>query len=342
MLKLTESGAHPVDTTTISNEDRLEENLRKWIVDEPAKVLGEDLRIIGREVTVNESGDAVDLLAINSYINIIVIELKKRIIERSVDFQALKYAAYTSEWGRSKLESQFENYKKQAKSEYDDSLSFGGFLDRFANEDYNINEDQRLIVVGESTGGRFKQVLEWLEQKGIDITLIEIQLYRDDNDLYLTTDRIVASDPRDASTGQTADQAWKRNGRKWHLDKANGETGELLKRVVTELDDLEKLNGPYWGQRNYISFGVGTDTRRNRVVIKTQVTLFHIRVNYVPVDSVDERSLATDIGVSSEHVELTQDNNGSSQVSITCHGGMDIDEQAVAARVSQLIEQEQH
>jgi hypothetical protein len=338
VLRITDEEAYSVNTTNISNEGKLEENLRKWILDEPAEILGEDLRIIGREVTLNESGDAVDLLAIDSDGNIVVIELKKGTIGRSVDFQALKYAAYTSGWGQSELEEQFEEYKQRPGSEYDNALSFGGLLDKFANKDYDINKDQRLIIVGEATGDRFKQVSEWLEQKGIDITVIEVQLYEDDKNIYLTTDRIVASNSRDTSYDQTASQAWKRDGQKWHLNKMNKETGEMLNEIVSKLDNIKKLNGPHWGQRHYISFGIGTDTRRNRVVLKTQATLFHIRINSVSVDVVDKESLAANIGVSTENVEIAQNSNRSGDISVTCYEEADVNEQAIADVVEKVVE----
>lgn len=63
--------------TSLSERDYLEEDLREWILSDSLPILGEDLLIIGREVSVKNIGDAIDLIGIDRDGNLVVIELKK-------------------------------------------------------------------------------------------------------------------------------------------------------------------------------------------------------------------------------------------------------------------------
>ena len=64
-------------STSLTEQEYKEEDLREWILDSPHSILGEDILIIGREVEVQDIGDGIDLLGIDRDGNVVVIELKK-------------------------------------------------------------------------------------------------------------------------------------------------------------------------------------------------------------------------------------------------------------------------
>ena len=93
MLRVdSEEKTKPLETTSLSERDYVEEDLREWIFSDSLQILGEDLLIIGREVLVKNIGDAIDLIGIDRDGNLVVIELKKGSLSGNVDFQSLKYA----------------------------------------------------------------------------------------------------------------------------------------------------------------------------------------------------------------------------------------------------------
>ncbi|RQG90392.1 endonuclease NucS domain-containing protein [Natrarchaeobius chitinivorans] len=87
-----------LESVSMSDRDFREDDLREWIISDPKSILGEEFLIIGREVAVQRIGDAIDLLGIDRDGNVVVIELKRGSLQGTVDFQGLKYAAYSSHW----------------------------------------------------------------------------------------------------------------------------------------------------------------------------------------------------------------------------------------------------
>lgn len=127
--------------TSISDQDFREDDLREWILDDPQPILGEDVLIIGREVSVKDIRDAIDLLAVDRDGNVTIIVLKQGRISGGVDFQALKYAAYTSYWSYNQLRDQFDKFKSTSWGQdiYDEETTFTEVLDEFCNDDYTLN-----------------------------------------------------------------------------------------------------------------------------------------------------------------------------------------------------------
>lgn len=327
--------------TSIGEQEFLENDLREWILDEPQSILGENVLIIGREVTVKDIRDAIDLLAIDRDGNTVIIELKQGRITGNVDFQALKYAAYTSHWNYEQLRDQFESFKSTSWGEaiYDEETTFTEALDEFCNDDYELNQDQRLLLVGESLAERLELVTRWLSDRDIDITVVEIQLFEDDGRIYLDAEQTVPVPNQSASevSPVTAEEPWKSDGRSWHLNEvSNEETAELLEEVVATLEEIELLDGPHWGQKQYVSF---KQDRKNRVIARTQKTLFNVEIYDVPAAEIDVAELAAALGVPEDDIRTEADDlrGGRPGVRITCRGGTAIDVQNLATESHRLL-----
>lgn len=328
--------------TSISEQDYIEDNLREWIINDSAAILGEDILLIGREVTVKNIGDGIDLLGIDPDGKVVIIELKQGKLRGSVDFQALKYAAYTSHWTFEQLEDQFESFKDSnwGAGLFDEETTFNEALEEFCNEDYTLNEDQRIVLVGESVGDRLEIVSHWLGEKEVDFTVIEVQLLEDEEQVYLDAQQTI---PIQSSVGKdikpdTTDQPWKSNSRDWHLKTVtNDETARLLEEVVAALSDIDSIDGPYWGQQQYVSFKQG---RRNRVLAYTQKTLFHLELYDVDGGAIDEGELAKILGISAEHVTTESENirDGRPGIGIACRPGQNLNVDKLREEFESLLE----
>lgn len=75
-----------LETVSLKQEGFREDDLREWIINSPESILGEDFRLIGREVSVKQIGDGIDLLAIDRDANVVAIELKRGALKPKVDF----------------------------------------------------------------------------------------------------------------------------------------------------------------------------------------------------------------------------------------------------------------
>ncbi len=80
-----------INRETLSDEQRLED----WVVKDPS-ILGIDVLLVGRQVTTANRG-RIDLLAIDSEANLVVLELKRDKTPREIVAQALDYASWVND-----------------------------------------------------------------------------------------------------------------------------------------------------------------------------------------------------------------------------------------------------
>jgi hypothetical protein len=293
-------------------------------------------------VSVKHIGDAIDLLAIDRDGNVVVIELKRGALKGEVDFQGLKYAAYSSHWDYSRLKDQFEKFKTTTWGQYvyDEDPTFTEELDAFCNEDYTLNQDQRIVFVGGSVRERLDMVLRWLSDRSIDITVIEFQLLADGDRLYLDAEQTVPTPEHTVTdvSPDTSEDPWKEDGERWHLEERSADdTAERLKEVTAALQDLEFLEGPGWGQKHYVSF---TQGRKRRIAIRTKRTLFHIDLYDVDVEALDPEEFANAVGLESETISVENDlrSSGRSGVRITCRPDDALDIEALVVEARRILE----
>jgi hypothetical protein len=329
-----------LESVSMSERDFREDDLREWIISDPKSILDEEFLIIGREVAIQRIGDAIDLLGIDRDGNVVVIELKRGSLQGTVDFQGLKYAAYSSHWDYDKLRNQFEKFRSTnwGRSLYDEETRFTEVLDEFCNEDYTLNQDQRILLVGEAIRERLDIVLRWISDRGIDITVVEFELLADEDRLYLDAEQIIPVPEHTVTdvSPDTSEEPWKDDGRDWHLnERSNEETAKLLEEAAESLEDIDQLDGPEWGQKHYLSF---KEDRKRRIAIRTKRTLFHVDIYDVLPEGVDTDEIARSVGVPKEDVKADGLRGGRPGVRITCRAGQDIDTDALVEIARTLVD----
>ena len=129
----------PVDQGTLDLESRLERWLRQDI-----GLVSTDLLVIGQQV-VTAYGGIIDLLAIDSDANLVVLELKKDMTPKDVVVQALDYASWVQNLD-------YESTKRLAEK----FLANGKTLEQAFKEKFGddlseiINERHRIYIVASS------------------------------------------------------------------------------------------------------------------------------------------------------------------------------------------------
>lgn len=342
MLRLNDEGkTSALEFTSLANEGFKEEDLREWIIDSSSDILGEELFLIGREVSVQELGDAIDILGIDRDGNLVIIELKRGSLRDPVDFQGLKYAAYTAQWDYEELKEQFEYFKstRWGQKLYDGSVSFTEQLDSFCNEDYTFNQDQRMLLVGESIRERLNLVVRWLADRSVDVAVVEVDLLKEGDRLYIDADQTIPA-PEESPPKirpDTSDKPWKADSRNWHLnERTNHETSELLEEIVASIEEVESLDGPDWEQKLYIAF---RQARKIRVTLRTHQGHFHVRILDIDPGDVDVDELSTVLGINPKNIVATDPLPGTRRagVQITCYGGDSIDGGALAEEITTIL-----
>lgn len=86
----------PCNETDFKSVGILErQHIEKWIEDFPATV-GEELLVITTEYERFKTSERLDILALDTDGNVVIVELKRDDSGKHADLQAIKYAAYCS------------------------------------------------------------------------------------------------------------------------------------------------------------------------------------------------------------------------------------------------------
>jgi hypothetical protein len=96
---------------------------------------------------------------------------------------------------------------------------------------------------------------------------------------------------------------------------------------------MESLEGPHWGQKQYVSF---RKNRKNRVIARTRTTVFKLEIYDISVEDIDVDELADIADVSIDDVSTDAEDlrGGRPGVRVTFSG----DESPDIERLSNTIE----
>lgn len=170
-----------IEVTNFSNQKIKErEHIEEWIRKSP-QTLGENLLIIGHEYDKFENNERLDLLALDTDGNLVIIETKQDYTGSGVDFQVLKYCSYCSTLKPIDIIEIYEEYIKKFSLQGDAIDNILEFLDIDSRDILNnvLNKTQRIIIIGNEFDKRILSVSAWLHQNGIDIKCISIKPYID-------------------------------------------------------------------------------------------------------------------------------------------------------------------
>ena len=298
--KITDNGPVEVTETRLRQLDLLERHLEDWVVANHA-LLGESLLVIGRQVMIPEFHDRIDVLALDTEGNAVVIELKRGKVKDPVDMQALRYASYISRWTFDDFEIQARNHLGKAG---DASFNFNEIYEEFCaeagvDEVPDLNTDQRIIIVGAEVKAKLGSVALWLLEHNVDIKVIEIEVYREGETVFLQP-RVIIPQPvsRFSDAGQPKPQEgarpWVKNGKSWHLEKrCSAETREMLLALDDLIRDNFEVDGPRWNQKSYVAYWV-----ESHIWLRILTRVSVLRLDFLaPKGTYDQHALAERLGV---------------------------------------------
>ena len=160
-------------------------DIQEWIEKTPS-ILGEDLLVIGKEVIL-PSGRRLDLLCIDKSSSLVIIELKRDDSGSSVEWQAIKYASYCSNYLSDEIYQIYATYKNI--TEYDAQQEIEEFIE---NDIDNLNKSQRIILVSKEFNSEVISAVLWLRDFGVNIQCTRLSPYVDsDNKIFINPETII-------------------------------------------------------------------------------------------------------------------------------------------------------
>ena len=178
-----------VDFSTLGLQEP--RDIQKWVADNP-RILSEGLLIITEQFSgFDRTREQLDLLAVDTSGNLVIIELKRDDSGAEVHWQAIKYASYLDRATPSEIVRMLASYKKSSEEDATTNLQ-----DHLGAEDLStLNNSQRIILASHRFAPEVTSAVLWLNEqagKGL-ITCVQLTPYQDmeTKALYLLANTII-------------------------------------------------------------------------------------------------------------------------------------------------------
>ena len=156
------------------------------------EVIEEGLFILSEEFSGHwqGSGRSVDLLGLDSDGRLVVIELKRTPTGDYAELQAIRYAAMVAVLNADDIVEAHRSYLAKWEIDGDAEQHIRRHLE---NTDYDeiYTKKPRIILVSEGFATELTTSALWLNENGLDITCLQLQLYGNDSELLLESSQVV-------------------------------------------------------------------------------------------------------------------------------------------------------
>jgi len=138
------------------------ENLQEWIVNDP-EFFGEELLFIQKEFDgFDDTRERLDLLALDIFGDIVVIENKLDDTGRDAIWQVLKYASYCASLSKVQIKNIYQQYIDKCNLDGDAEANITEFFGANDFEEVILNKSQRIIMVSGSFRKEVTSTVLWL------------------------------------------------------------------------------------------------------------------------------------------------------------------------------------
>ena len=193
VYKVTETAFEPLDQTSFEREGILErQGIQARLRDHP-EVLEEGPFILAEEFSSwDESSRRVDLLALDREGRLVIVELKRSDQDSFMDLQAVRYAAMIAGMTLEQAVGAHQNYLSQRGLDPADAASrIQQHLSGDETEAAIDSRNPRVILVSANFSKELTTSVLWLNEIGMAVTCVKLELYRAGNDLYLEGNRVI-------------------------------------------------------------------------------------------------------------------------------------------------------
>lgn len=171
----------PVQLTGMDLEKRLQDVLADDI-----SLIDKDLLVIGREVVTPWDG-RIDLLAINAFGNLVVIELKRDRTPRDIVAQVLDYASWVHGLEAEDIQRTFVDYQSRFRVTDPPEGVTQAMRRAFGKPPTELNSSLQMIIVAGALDPATDRIVDYLrDEYDIDINVALFRAFEDGNKLYLT------------------------------------------------------------------------------------------------------------------------------------------------------------
>jgi hypothetical protein len=170
---------------------REREHLQEWIANNPSS-LGEELLIIQKEFSgFSDTNERLDLLALDKYGNLVIIENKLDDSGKDVTWQTIKYASYCSSLTKQEIIKIYQDFlgkTESAEEKISDFYEGKEIEEIFLNQGLN---SQRLIMIASNFRKEVTSSVLWLMNFKMRIQCFQVTPFELGTQLFLSVEQIL-------------------------------------------------------------------------------------------------------------------------------------------------------
>jgi hypothetical protein len=169
------------------------QHLQEWIISHP-ECLGEELLIIQKEFSgFHDTNERLDLLALDRYGNLVIIENKLDDSGKDVTWQSLKYASYASTLTKENVKNIYQSHLDSKANGEDAEKKISDFYNNREFKDIIINkpQTQRVFLVAANFRKEVTSTVLWLLNYKMQIKCFKVTPYLLENQHILNIEQII-------------------------------------------------------------------------------------------------------------------------------------------------------
>jgi hypothetical protein len=277
-------------------------DIEKWIVNFP-EILGEELLIITTEYDkFDKTKERLDLLCLDKNGKLVVVELKREESGKSVELQAIKYAAYCSTLTLKDVVSLRKEFLTKNSKEQNDEEIKKELFDFIDNDDFEELDDKpRIMLVAKEFRPEVMASVLWLRKFGLDISCIKLIPYKiDEEKIGLVSSTIIPLPEAE----EYIIKSERKENRETTLTRTQEEYLNFYQELVDSIKDKIPISLPKPAPRYYYQI----PTRINRVHFEWAFhgyprSSFGVELHFEKVNKEENRRLLEVIESSKNDIE---------------------------------------
>ena len=192
IYELSSDEIRPVPTTTFAEAQVLERKHLQRVLREKVEVVAPGAMVLTEEFGEWEgSKRRIDLLALDSYANLVVIELKRDDDGAHMELQALRYAAMVSTMTFVRAVEVYQRHLEKLGREGDARAAILEHLEWEQAREDEFAQDVRIVLVSANFSTEITSTVMWLNERDLDIRCVRVQPYGLDDRLLLDVQQII-------------------------------------------------------------------------------------------------------------------------------------------------------
>lgn len=170
-------------------------HLQEWVMAHPA-IIGEGVLVITSEFDLFESPagperDRLDILGLDRSGRLVLAELKRDLATDTVEMQAIKYAARVSRFTPEVLVSHHAEFLRRRGAALSDQEAMALLVEHVGGElDADLFRQPRIVLIASAFPYRVTSTVVWLNEMGLDMTLVRVQAYRTEQEIVITASQL--------------------------------------------------------------------------------------------------------------------------------------------------------